>query len=53
MSVCLRFRCQFCDDRPDPLTQVRLVTAMRQMTFGEYQDALPGLEAVETPATSG
>jgi hypothetical protein len=42
MPVSLRFRCQFCDDRPDPLTQVSLVAAMRQATLGEHQDALPG-----------
>jgi hypothetical protein len=42
MPVSLRFRCQFCDAQPDPLTQISLITSMRQMTFGEYQDALPG-----------
>ena len=42
MPVSLRFRCQYCDERPDPLTQVNLVTAMRETTFGAYQDALPG-----------
>ena len=42
MPVSLRFRCQFCDVPPDPLTHVSLVTAMRHTTFGEYQDALPG-----------
>ena len=42
MPVSLRFRCQYCDAQPDPLTQISLVSAMRQMTFGEYQDALPG-----------
>jgi hypothetical protein len=42
MPISLRFRCQYCDEQPDPLTQVNLVAAMRQTTFGEYQDALPG-----------
>ena len=42
MPVSLRFRCQYCDEQPDPLTQVNLIAAMRQMTFGAYQDALPG-----------
>ena len=42
MPVSLRFRCQYCDERPDPLTHINLVTAMRETTFGEYQDALPG-----------
>ena len=42
MPVSLRFRCQYCDERPDPLTQLSLVTAMRETTFGAYQDALPG-----------
>ncbi len=42
MRVSLRFRCQYCDEQPDPLTQISLVTAMRQASFGEYQDALPG-----------
>jgi hypothetical protein len=36
------FRCQFCDEQPDPLTQVSLETAMRENTWGAYQDALPG-----------
>ena len=42
MPVSLRFRCQFCYAQPDPLTQISLITSMRQMTLGEYQDALPG-----------
>ena len=42
MPVSLRFRCQYCDEQPDPLTPINLVTAMRETTFGEYQDALPG-----------
>ena len=42
MPVSLRFRCQYCDEQPDPLTQISLVAAMRQTTLGEYQDALPG-----------
>ncbi len=42
MPASLRFRCQFCDEPPDPLTHISLMTAMRETTFGEYQDALPG-----------
>jgi len=36
------FRCQFCAECPDPLTQMALESAMRQFTWGAYQDALPG-----------
>jgi len=38
----LIFRCQFCDAVPDPLTQLSLEKAMRENTWGAYQDALPG-----------
>jgi hypothetical protein len=36
------FRCQFCADVPDPLTQMSLECAMREFVWGAYQDALPG-----------
>lgn len=42
MSVRFIFRCQFCDKQPDPLTHLSLTTAMRESTWGAYQDALPG-----------
>ena len=42
MAIRFIFRCQFCDATPDPLTQLSLVTAMRESTWGAYQDALPG-----------
>jgi hypothetical protein len=42
MPVSLRFRCQYYDEHPDPLTHQSLVHAMRETTFGAYQDALPG-----------
>ncbi len=42
MSVRFIFRCQFCDAQPDPLTQVNLEKAMRENTWGAYQDAMPG-----------
>jgi hypothetical protein len=42
MSVSFIFRCQFCSERPDPLTQLSLTSAMRESTWGAYQDALPG-----------
>ncbi len=42
MSVRIVFRCQFCDDRPDPETQVSLEHLLREFAFGEYLDALPG-----------
>jgi hypothetical protein len=42
MSVRFIFRCQFCEEQPDPLTQLSLETAMRETTWGAYQDALPG-----------
>lgn len=42
MSVRFIFRCQFCAEQPDPLTQLSLEQAMRENTWGAYQDALPG-----------
>jgi hypothetical protein len=42
MSIHFIFRCQFCDAQPDPLTQLNLEKAMRENTWGAYQDALPG-----------
>jgi hypothetical protein len=41
MPVRLIFRCQFCDAQPDPLTQLNLEKAMRENTWGAYQNALP------------
>ena len=40
MAVRLIFRCQFCDAQPDPLTQLNLEKAMRENTWGAYQNAL-------------
>ena len=42
MYVHFIFRCSFCDAVPDPMTQVSLEKAMRQNTWGAYQDAMPG-----------
>ena len=42
MAVHFIFRCQFCDAQADPLTQLSLMKAMRERTWGAYQDALPG-----------
>jgi len=42
MSVRFIFRCQFCNAQPDPLTQLSLEQAMRENTWGAYQNALPG-----------
>jgi len=42
MSVRLIFRCQFCDAQADAMTQLSLEQAMRENTWGAYQDALPG-----------
>ncbi len=35
------FRCQFCDRRPDPLTQMSLEKTVRDAAFGTFQDAMP------------
>ncbi|HTN25848.1 MAG TPA: hypothetical protein VL120_17805 [Solirubrobacteraceae bacterium] len=37
----LVFRCQFCERRPDPLTQLSLEKTVRQQEFGTYIDAMP------------
>ncbi len=42
MSVRFIFRCQFCDAQADPITQLALEKAMRENTWGAYQDAMPG-----------
>ena len=42
MAVRFIFRCQFCDAQPDPLTQLSLQKAMREITWGAYQNVLPG-----------
>jgi hypothetical protein len=42
MSVRFVFRCQYCDAQPDPMTQISLEQAMRENTWGAYQDAMPG-----------
>ncbi|HEX8160190.1 MAG TPA: hypothetical protein VF526_22650 [Solirubrobacteraceae bacterium] len=41
MAVRLRFRCQFCDCRPDPLTQLSLEKTVAQIASGTYVDAMP------------
>ena len=41
MPVRFIFRCQFCDAQPHPLTQINLEKAMRENTWGAYQNALP------------
>jgi hypothetical protein len=35
------FRCQFCDARPDPLTQLSLEKTLGEPEFGTYIDAMP------------
>jgi len=35
------FRCQFCDAKPDPLTQMSLEQTVKDVTFGAYVDAMP------------
>ena len=42
MPVRVRFRCQFCDAKPDPETQRRLERGLRELVFGEYLDVPPG-----------
>ena len=37
----LVFRCQFCERRADPLTQLSLEKTVRQVEFGTYIDAMP------------
>ena len=35
------FRCQFCDAKPDPLTQLSLEKTVGETAFGTYVDAMP------------
>ena len=42
MPVRVRFRCQFCDERPDAETQRALEGGLRELLFGEYLEAPPG-----------
>jgi hypothetical protein len=37
----LVFRCQFCERRADPLTQVSLEKTVRRPELGTYIDAMP------------
>jgi hypothetical protein len=46
MSVRFIFRCRFCEAQPDPMTQLSLEKAMRENTWGAYQNALPGRRLV-------
>lgn len=36
------FRCEFCDQRPDPMTQLTLERQLRELAFGAYVNAPPG-----------
>jgi hypothetical protein len=36
------FRCDFCPEPPDPLTQLALERQIRELAFGEYLEAGPG-----------
>jgi hypothetical protein len=36
------FRCEFCPEAPDPLTQLALEHQLRELAFGEYVDIPPG-----------
>ncbi len=42
MTVRVVFRCQFCDEQPDPLTQLSLEAQLRELVWGQYLDAHPG-----------
>ena len=42
MPVRVIFRCEFCSAEPDPETQLALEHQLRELTFGQYVDALPG-----------
>jgi hypothetical protein len=42
MPVRIIFRCEFCEARPDPLTQLSLERQLRELGFGLYLDAAPG-----------
>ena len=41
MPVALVFRCEFCDRRPDHLTQMALEAGVRELVFGQYLDVGP------------
>lgn len=41
MSVRLVFTCQYCDRKPDPLTQLSLEKTVSEVTFGTFVDAMP------------
>jgi hypothetical protein len=41
VSVRLIFRCQFCAAQPDPLTQISLESTVREISWGQYLDAMP------------
>ena len=51
MSVHFIFRCQFCDAQPDPLTQMSLETAMRESTWGAFQNARSEPDGRRRPPT--
>jgi hypothetical protein len=35
------FRCDFCGEAPDPLTQLALERQIRELAFGEYLEVPP------------
>jgi hypothetical protein len=41
MPARLVFRCQFCDRRPDPLTQLSLEHQVQELLYGQYLDMAP------------
>ncbi len=41
MSPQFIFRCQFCERKPDPLTQISLEKTVSRAGFGAYVDAMP------------
>jgi|GEM_PF-3602839 len=42
MGVRVIFRCDHCDAQPDDATHRTLMGQLRDRTFGEFRDALPG-----------
>jgi hypothetical protein len=42
MAVRVVFRCDHCGAQPDSATQRSLEGQLRDRTFGEYRDAMPG-----------
>jgi hypothetical protein len=42
MPVRVRFRCEHCDELPDPATQLTLEGQLLDRTHGEFWDAHPG-----------